>query len=106
MKKKSCRYNRFVELTYSYGGHLQNYNGRDFFEDVIQISRCCLIKPNWYINSEEFVNLADIFAYIKNLGTPLSPTEKKNHSMCEGEKCIYSRYKKNICCNKWKFVKF
>ena len=29
----SCRYNRFVELTYSYGGHLQNYNGRDFLRD-------------------------------------------------------------------------
>lgn len=76
-------------MTYSYGGHLQNYNGRDFFEDVIQISRCCLIKPNWYINSEEFVNLADIFAYIKNLGTPLNPTEKKSFYVRGGKMYLF-----------------
>ncbi len=85
----ACIYNDNVELTYSYGGHLGNKDEHIYYEDTIQISRCCLLKPEKYISFDDFMNLPDIVQYIKEIPfvdkvrTPAVP----KHPMCEENKC-------------------
>ena len=83
----TCKYNKTIELTYSYGGHNGKFAGHKYFEDVIQMSRCCLLKPNWYVNSSDFIKLPDIMNYIYRLGGIENPKEKMNHPLCEGNYC-------------------
>ena len=87
---RGCEYNNTLEMTYSYGGHIPDFYQHEYFEDVIQLSRCCLLKPNWYVNSKAFIRLPDIMDYVFHLENPEKPYSRINHPMCKGHFCNLS----------------
>ena len=91
----ACNYNNIVELTYSYGGHLTTISELRYYTDIIQISRCCLLKPNYYIPAKEFAEITNIGDYLRSLqdlSVPLSPTAP-DHPMCNKSVCKLLPYR-------------
>ncbi len=86
----SCAYNKMFELTYSYGGHNPSVKKQLYYEDVLQVSRCCLLSPQWYINSSDIMNTDKVFDYLCNLPDKDYPQLSLNHPMCGGHKCQLS----------------
>jgi|GEM_PF-7113828 sulfatase maturation enzyme AslB (radical SAM superfamily) len=82
----ACKYNDVVELTYKYG---DIQGEKYYFKDIIQLSRCCLLKPEWFISSEELINMTDIVEYIYHLLLSDIPRESlaPGHPMCNMSAC-------------------
>lgn len=92
----ACKYYNGFEITYSYGGHLQTYEGKLFYEDVLQVSRCCILKPQWYIPSSSLLKADDVFNYLIALPdaeniAEMNPSITPEHPMCNGNKCMPSK---------------
>lgn len=83
-----CNFNKTFELTYSYGGHDPSLSGHSYYEDVIQISRCCILPAQWFINSDEYLKLTDIIQYLYSIPDGKVESLYVNHPMCEGNDCI------------------
>lgn len=84
----TCLFNNSFEITYSYGGHDPSLTKHLYYEDVIQVSRCCLLKPEWFIPSADLKQADDVMQLLWNL-----PDKKNaevvhlNHPMCAGQDC-------------------
>lgn len=83
-----CNFNKTIELTYSYGGHNPSLHEHAYYEDVIQISRCCILPAQWYIKTNEYLRINNIMDYLYKLPDKNSKTLYKNHPMCSGNACV------------------
>lgn len=81
------------EITYSYGGHNPSHKGHFYYEDVLQVSRCCILTPQWYINSSDIMKADNVFDYLQNLPDKEYTQNYLNHPMCNGSKCNLSANK-------------
>lgn len=90
----SCDFNKSFEITYSYGGHDPSLTEHAYYEDVIQISRCCILPAQWFIKSDEYLKLTDIIQYLHNIPDKKIKSLYVNHPMCEGNDCILEPNKK------------
>lgn len=62
----SCIFNKTMELTYKY----DLTTTKKYFENEIQLSRCCLLFPEWFISYEDLIKKENIYSYITNLSNP------------------------------------
>jgi len=84
----SCSFDRTFEITYSYGGHKPFLSDHEYYEDTIQISRCCILPAQWYIKSEEFLKIEDIIGYLYGIPDKKTKPLYVNHPMCDGNNCV------------------
>lgn len=87
----SCNFNKTIEITYSYGGHNSSLCKHTYYEDVIQISRCCILPAQYYIKTDEFLKIKDIIDCLYKIPDKESKPLYKNHPMCAGNDCILEK---------------
>ena len=82
----ACKYNDVIELTYKYG---DIQGEKYYFKDIIQLSRCCLLNPEWFIPYDELIKKTDIIEYIYHLLLRNIPRESitPDHPMCNNSTC-------------------
>lgn len=83
-----CNFNKTIEITYSYGGHNPSLCKHTYYEDVIQISRCCILPAQCYIKTNDFLKKKDIIDYLYRIPDKKRKILYKNHPMCNGNGCI------------------
>ncbi len=83
----SCEYNEVMELTYKYSF---SSGKKCYLEDVIQLSRCCLLEPEWHIGYNDLICKQDIVEYIHELPLLSFPREAliSGHPICNNSKCM------------------
>lgn len=82
-----CHYKNTFEITYNSSEHNLSSNSH-FYENIIQISRCPLLKPEWCVNSDEFLKVENLMEKLWTLpDTRLKELNYLNHPLCDGKDC-------------------
>lgn len=83
-----CLFNNSFEITYSPGANNQSFSSHLFYEDIIQISRCSLLKPECFITSDELLKTQNIMERLWALPDKADrPKIHMNELMCGGKDC-------------------